>query len=157
MVVRALLSRLSCLNVEERGMRWTIKPQILLIVAMRFIMKNILLFAVLVMFASGCTTVRSLMPGQGSSSIGDQMLSQSQQTKSLGKKWNQGQELVAKGQKLLSKSQKLATESQQAKLEAEGLIAQGKSLISNSEEGYRVAFGEDVPSRETAMGDSFAR
>ena len=104
-------------------------------------MQKLFVFVVAISFATGCSTVKSWMPGS-SASVGDQMLSQSKQTKVLGKTWNEGQQLVDKGQKLMSKSEKLALESQRAKVEAEGLLARGNSLISNSEDGYRVAFGE---------------
>lgn len=104
-------------------------------------MKRLFFIGLFVVFATGCSSVRSWIPGQSPDSPGDQMLSQSKQTKTLGKTWNEGQQMVEKGQKLLSKSQKLALESQKAKTEAEGLIAQGNTLISSSESGYRNAFG----------------
>lgn len=99
-------------------------------------------FVLLVSLAAGCSTVKSWMPAT-SSTAGDQMLTQAKQTKVLGKTWNEGQDLVEKGEKLLSKSEQLALDSKKAKLEAEGLIAKGNSLISNSEDNYRVAFGDN--------------
>lgn len=108
-----------------------------------------------VALATGCSTVKSWMPGQSNDSPGAQMLSQSKQTKTLGKTWNEGQDLVEKGQKLMSKSQKLSLDSQNAKTEAEGLIARGESLISNSEDSYRTAFGG--PSTDTRSGGSSTR
>jgi len=105
-------------------------------------MKNLFLLVVVLGTLCGCSTVKSMLPGD-STSAGDQMLSQSKQTKELGKTWKEGKSLVERGERLLSKSEKLALESQNAKVEAEGLIARGRSLISNSEQGYRTAFGAD--------------
>ena len=98
--------------------------------------------ALCVAFATGCASVRSILPG-ADGTAGDQMISQAKETKNLGKNWNEGKRLVEKGNKLLSKSEKLARESREAKAEADGLLARGNSLISNSESTYEVAFGGD--------------
>lgn len=114
-------------------------------------MERLLVIGLFLFLATGCSTVKSMLPGQTAGSPGEQMLSQSKQTKVLGKTWNEGQEMVEKGQKLLAKSEKLSLESQKAKTEAEGLIAQGNTLISSSEKGYRTAFGDNVVSDATTL------
>ena len=106
-------------------------------------MKSLILLAAVVVCLTGCSAARSVLPGPGATP-GDQLLSQSKQMKVLGKKLKHGQDLVAKGEKMLSRSEKLARDSQAAKLEAEGLIAQGNTLIQNSETDYEVAFGDDL-------------
>ncbi len=106
-------------------------------------MKLLFSLLLLVSLTTGCSMVKSIMPNNSPSTPGEQMLSQSKQTKTLGKTWNQGQQMLEKGQKLLSKSEKLQLESQQTRTEAEGLIAQGNTLIANSEKGYKAAFGGD--------------
>lgn len=113
-------------------------------------MLRLIIFTALLLMSVGCTTVKSWLPNSSGASPGDQMLSQSKQTKSLGKTWNHGQEMLEKGQKLLSKSEKLAMEAQKARLEAEGMIAQGNTLIDKSERGYRTAFG-DTASTGTSL------
>ena len=105
-------------------------------------MRRLIVFITLLVLTAGCTTVKSWLPSSSGTLPGDQMLSQSKQTKTLGKTWNHGHEMIEKGQKLLSKSEKLAMDAQKARLEAEGMIAQGNTLIENSERGYRTAFGE---------------
>lgn len=110
-------------------------------------MRKMFLLVVVLVAMCGCSTVKSMLPSE-SSSAGDQMLSQSKQTKELGKTWKEGKSLVERGERLLSKSEKLALESQNAKVEAEGLIARGRSLISNSEQGYRMAFDTSPLSTE---------
>ena len=113
-------------------------------------MKRLLVVAAFIGLSVGCSTVSSRMPtwlpgsSTGGNDPGSQMLSKAAETKELGKNWNEGQRLVERGQKLLAKSEKLARESQEAKAEAEGLITQGNGLISNSEDGYRTAFGGDA-------------
>ena len=119
-------------------------------------MKRLLVFAALLALATGCSTVKSWMPGDATSP-GDQMLTQSKQTKVLGKTWNEGQQMVEKGQKLLTKSEKLTLEAQKARTEAEGLIAQGNTLISSSEKGYRTAFGGPSADPIVSPGGSSTR
>ena len=104
-------------------------------------MKRFMTLALCVAFATGCASVRSILPG-ADGGAGDQMISQSKETKTLGKNWNEGNRLVEKGNKLLSKSEKLARESREAKAQAEGLLARGNTLIESSESTYQVAFGE---------------
>lgn len=116
-------------------------------------MKRLFFLLLFLSLATGCSMVKSIMPNSSPSTPGEQMLSQSKQTKTLGKTWNQGQQMLEKGQKLLSKSDKLRLESQQTRTEAEGLIAQGNTLIANSEQGYKAAFGEteDMPGTSNSI------
>ena len=106
-------------------------------------MKRLLLLLACVAFATGCSSVRSFLPGSSDGGLGDQMLSQAQETESLGKSWKEGQRLVEKGNKLLAKSEDLARESRDTQAEAEGLIAQGKTLIAGSERDYEMAMGTE--------------
>jgi|GEM_PF-5675379 len=105
-------------------------------------MTRLIFCAVLMGLMTGCSSVKSFLPGGSNTSPGDQMMSQAKETKTLGKTWNDGKDLVKKGQKLMSKSEKLALESRKARTEAEGLIAKGNTLISSSERTYETAFGE---------------
>lgn len=104
-------------------------------------MKRLLTFVVCLALSTGCASVRSMLPG-GDGGVGDQMISQAQETKELGKNWNEGQKLVEKGNKMLSRSEELAQESRLLKAEAEGLVARGNTMIKGSEERYQVAFGD---------------
>ena len=106
-------------------------------------MNRLLTLTLCIAFATGCASVRSMLPG-ADGSTGDQMISQAKETKTLGKNWNEGQRLVEKGNKLLSKSEDLARESRELKAEADGMLARGNALIENSESGYQVAFGDSA-------------
>ena len=103
-------------------------------------MKRLFILGICVALATGCASVRSALPG-GSSTPGDQMITQAKETQTLGKNWNDGQRLVDKGNKLLSKSDEMARESRKLKAEAEGMLARGNSLIDSSKDSYEVAFG----------------
>lgn len=108
-------------------------------------MKRLLTLVVCIALATGCASVRSILPGaadEPDGTVGSQMLSQAKETKKLGKTWGEGQRMVEKGNKLLTKSESLARESRDAKLEAEDLIARGNALIETSEQRYEVAFGD---------------
>ena len=107
-------------------------------------MKSFLAIGLFILIATGCSTVKSWMPGQSSDSLGDQMLSEAKETSELGKSWNEGQKKISKAEKLMARSESLARESQKLKAEAEGLLAEGNGLVESSEQNYRVAFGEDA-------------
>ena len=104
-------------------------------------MKRLITLGICIVLTTGCASVRSMLPGS-EGSAGDQMISQANETKSLGKDWNEGQRLVEKGNEMISKSEALARESRDAKAEAEDMIARGNSMIENSESGYELAFGD---------------
>lgn len=110
-------------------------------------MKRVLALGLLIALSTGCASLESILPGS-EGTAGDLMISQAKEAKALGKNWNDGTKMVAKGNKLLSKSEELARESRKAKLDAESMIARGKGLIENSEEGYQVALGSSDSSLE---------
>ena len=104
-------------------------------------MKRLLTLVLFVALATGCASVRSMLPGEPEVSDSAQAISSSTTAKRLAKNRDEGERLIEKGSKLLAKSESLARESQETQAEAEDMIARGQELIKNSEASFELAFG----------------
>jgi len=83
--------------------------------------------------AAGCTTTPAATPG-------GQMISQSKDTRDLGRQWQQGHQHVLRGEKLKTEGQEMIARGEQKVREGENLIIEGKAAMAESERIYQERF-----------------
>lgn len=83
--------------------------------------------------AAGCTTSPPATPG-------GQMISQSKDTRDLGRQWQQGQQAVVRGEQLKTEGQQMIARGEQKVREGENLIMEGKAAMAESERIYQERF-----------------
>lgn len=91
-----------------------------------------LLIGLVTAWGAGCT---SAPPTPGS-----QMISQSKDTRDLGRQWKQGNEAVARGERLKSEGQNMIARGEQRIREGESLIIEGNAAMAESERIFQERF-----------------
>jgi hypothetical protein len=91
------------------------------------------LVAFVAALAAGCTTAPPATPG-------GQMISQSKDTRGLGRQWQQAQQDVSRGEKLKTEGQEMIARGEQRVREGENLIMEGKAAMAESERIYQERF-----------------
>jgi hypothetical protein len=92
------------------------------------------------MFALPLASTLILTACSNHHSVGDQMISQSESTKALGDKWNNGEKLIEDGNSLIQEGTKLKEEGKQDLLEGKNKIKLGQEMISESKGSYERRF-----------------
>jgi hypothetical protein len=87
----------------------------------------------MVAVGAGCTTSPPATPG-------GQMISQSKDTRDLGRQWQQGQQAVVRGEQLKTEGQQMIARGEQTVREGENLIIEGKAAMAESERIFQERF-----------------
>ncbi|MGK2952944.1 MAG: hypothetical protein ACSLEZ_11250 [Thiobacillus sp.] len=85
---------------------------------------TLLLAGLIALLGAGCSSTPP--------TLGEQMVTQSKDTKDLGKQWKSGHDMVARGEKLKSEGERLVTEGNSAMRESELIFKErfpGQTLV----------------------------
>jgi type IV pilus biogenesis protein CpaD/CtpE len=93
---------------------------------------TIVLLAALTAVLAGCTSAPP--------TLGEQMITQSKETRDLGKQWKSGQDMVARGEKLKSEGQDMIAQGEQRVKEGERLVTEGNAAMQESELIFKERF-----------------
>lgn len=79
--------------------------------------------------------------------VGDRMISQSKDTRELGKQWKRGDDMVVRGEKIKAEGQETIKQGEQRVQEGERIISEGNTLKKESE----LLFKERFPGQELEL------
>ena len=71
-------------------------------------------------------------------SFGDSIQAEGEAVANLGKKWDEGQEMIKKGNRLIRKGNKQVDEGNEDVAEGRALVKSGERLVSDAETAYRL-------------------
>ena len=72
--------------------------------------------------------------------LGDKMISQSKDTKDLGKQWTRGHDMVARGEKIKAEGKEIISQGEERVKEGERLVAEGNRAMKEAELLYKERF-----------------
>jgi len=93
---------------------------------------SLLLAGLIAVLGAGCTSTPP--------TVGQQMITQSKDTKDLGKQWKNGQDIVARGEKLKSEGRDMIALGEQKVKEGERLVTEGNAAMHESELIFKERF-----------------
>jgi hypothetical protein len=93
---------------------------------------TLLLAGLIAMSGAGCTSAPP--------TLGEQMITQSQDTRDLGKQWKSGHDMVARGEKSKSEGEDMIARGEQKVKEGERLITEGNAAMQESELIFKERF-----------------
>jgi hypothetical protein len=93
---------------------------------------TLLLAGLIAVLGAGCTSAPP--------TLGEQMITQSKDTRDLGKQWKSGQDMVARGEKLKSEGQDMIAQGEQKVKEGERLVTEGNAAMQESELIFKERF-----------------
>lgn len=109
---------------------------------MRTQIPNLLILGLVAAFGAGCAS--------SPPTVGDRMISQSDSTRELGKRWEAGQSLVKKGESIKAEGQDIIAKGNEKVKHGDRLIAEGKAMMAESELLYKQRFPGKTLRPETA-------
>ena len=95
-------------------------------------LSNLLILGLVTAFSVGCAT--------SPPTVGDKMMSQSDNTRDLGKKWEAGKSLVKKGESIKAEGLEIVGTGDAKVKNGERMIAEGKAMMAESEMIYKERF-----------------
>ena len=93
---------------------------------------TLLLTGLIAVLGAGCASTPP--------TVGEQMITQSKDTRDLGKQWKSGQDMVGRGEKLKAEGQDMIAQGEQKVKEGERLLTEGNAAMQESELIFKERF-----------------
>ena len=95
-------------------------------------LSNLLVLGLVSAFGAGCAS--------SPPTVGDRMISQSEGTRDLAKKWDAGNDLVKKGESIKAEGREIVAQGNDKIKNGERMIAEGRAMMAESELIYQQRF-----------------